>query len=182
MAIEHDAIADGERHEPKGIAAAAVNDVYLADGAASGSWQHMNPHAGMFYTNIGTGTTFTTPTTYTLLNMATTATQLDEFTHNSLGRITYTGTETRHFHLAANLTVKHSTGTGQDVFFGWHKNGVLQTGGEAVQTADSANYDSISMHWDTVLTTNDYMELFVKVATGDSIIHTYYMFAIGMPN
>ena len=38
MAIEHNAIADGERHEPKGIASASVNDVYIADGAGSGAW------------------------------------------------------------------------------------------------------------------------------------------------
>lgn len=39
MAIEHNAIADGERHEPKGIASATANQVYVADGAASGAWK-----------------------------------------------------------------------------------------------------------------------------------------------
>lgn len=38
MAIEHNAIADGERHEPKGIASASSGDVYAADGAGSGAW------------------------------------------------------------------------------------------------------------------------------------------------
>ena len=39
MAIEHNAIADGERHEPKGIASASSNQVYVANGAASGAWK-----------------------------------------------------------------------------------------------------------------------------------------------
>lgn len=40
MAIEHDAIVDGERHEPKGIAAAAVDQVYTSNGAGSGAWKN----------------------------------------------------------------------------------------------------------------------------------------------
>lgn len=36
--VEHVDIADGERHEPKGIAAAAANTVYRANGAGSGTW------------------------------------------------------------------------------------------------------------------------------------------------
>lgn len=39
MAIEHVDIADGERHEPKGAATAAINTVYVSDGAASGTWK-----------------------------------------------------------------------------------------------------------------------------------------------
>lgn len=38
MAIEHDSIADGERHEPKGIDGASANQVYVANGAGSGAW------------------------------------------------------------------------------------------------------------------------------------------------
>ena len=36
--VEHVDIADGERHEPKGAAAANSGEVYVSDGAASGSW------------------------------------------------------------------------------------------------------------------------------------------------
>lgn len=39
MAIEHDAIPDGERHEPKGITTAAVDEAYIADGVTSGAWK-----------------------------------------------------------------------------------------------------------------------------------------------
>ena len=36
---EHVDIADGERHEPKGASTATVGQVYVSDGAASGSWE-----------------------------------------------------------------------------------------------------------------------------------------------
>lgn len=45
MAIEHDAIVDGERHEPKDISTAVANQVYIANGSGGGTW-----------TNAGGGT------------------------------------------------------------------------------------------------------------------------------
>lgn len=38
MAIEHDAISNAELHEPKDIIGASVGQVYVSDGAGSGSW------------------------------------------------------------------------------------------------------------------------------------------------
>ena len=38
MPIEHDSITDPEIHEPKGASTANQNEVYIADGAASGAW------------------------------------------------------------------------------------------------------------------------------------------------
>lgn len=43
MAIEHDSITDPDLHEPKGVAAATANKVYVANGAGSGSWQKITP-------------------------------------------------------------------------------------------------------------------------------------------
>jgi hypothetical protein len=36
---EHVDIADGERHEPKGASTATIGQVYVSDGAASGTWE-----------------------------------------------------------------------------------------------------------------------------------------------
>ena len=52
MAIEHNTIADGERHEPKGIASAANGTVYVANGAGAGMWKP--PGAGFEYHQHGT--------------------------------------------------------------------------------------------------------------------------------
>lgn len=39
MATEHSLIPDGKRHEPKGIAAAVIGQIYRSDGSASGAWK-----------------------------------------------------------------------------------------------------------------------------------------------
>lgn len=38
MAVEHSTLTGSSLHEPKGVAAAAANRVYVSDGAGSGSW------------------------------------------------------------------------------------------------------------------------------------------------
>lgn len=38
MTIQHASIPDAQLHEPKGVASAAANTAYLADGAGSGVW------------------------------------------------------------------------------------------------------------------------------------------------
>lgn len=43
--VEHVDIADGERHEPKGIATANAGEVYRADGAQSGDWKQSAAYA-----------------------------------------------------------------------------------------------------------------------------------------
>lgn len=42
MAIEHDAIQDGKRHEPKGISTALEKQVYVANGSGSGMWRKLS--------------------------------------------------------------------------------------------------------------------------------------------
>lgn len=37
--VEHSALTGASLHEPKGVAAAAVDTVYVADGAGSGTWK-----------------------------------------------------------------------------------------------------------------------------------------------
>ena len=192
MSIEHknssdgttDSPYDGGRHEPKGISRAGSNEMYLADGAGSGTWQHSSPHGGWRYNDIGVGTTFSSPTTYTLMNTVGTSTHLHDFTHNSLGRLTYIGTPERHIHMVCDLSFKHSTGSGQDVFFAIYKNGAIVTppDAEMVQSADSANYDHIALHFDDVISTNEYIEIYLKSASGNVIVHSAYMFILGMPS
>jgi len=61
MAIEHKDIPDAELHEPKGAAGAAAGDMFIADGAGSGSWQAsiMSNHGQMTITNNATATSVT---------------------------------------------------------------------------------------------------------------------------
>lgn len=38
MAVEHSTLTSTDLHEPKGVAAANADEIYIADGAASGTW------------------------------------------------------------------------------------------------------------------------------------------------
>lgn len=63
MTIEHNAITDPNRHEPKGISTASANQVYAATGGATdgGTWKDMQPvgfdtaTAGEVYVSDGSG-------------------------------------------------------------------------------------------------------------------------------
>ena len=183
MTVEHNTLTGTELHEPKGVASVSeANHVYLSDGNGSGSWEHPNPHGGIFYSDIGTGTTLTTPTAYSLVSPATTSTHLHDFTHNSLGRLTYTGTPDTHIHLVADIVFKHTVGAGQDCFFTLFRNGVEETGADIVQTADSTDYQKISLHWDEEISTNDYFEIYTKASSGSIVVHKLYIFSMGMPS
>lgn len=41
--VEHVDIADGERHEPKGITGSTSNDTYVSDGISTGTWSEPEP-------------------------------------------------------------------------------------------------------------------------------------------
>lgn len=43
MSVQHKAITDPDIHEPKGIATAAANKVYVANGAGTGTWKDVIP-------------------------------------------------------------------------------------------------------------------------------------------
>lgn len=49
--IQHSAIPDGQRHEPKGISTATSGQVYVADGSGSGTWGKVNQVDNFDYSN-----------------------------------------------------------------------------------------------------------------------------------
>jgi hypothetical protein len=70
MTIQHSLITDPDIHEPKGVASAASNKVYVSDGAGSGDWSFLP--AGFFgeiYIDAGTTTqTLSAASAYAKLN------------------------------------------------------------------------------------------------------------------
>lgn len=45
--VLHSALTSGDLHEPKGIASASANQVYVANGAGSGTWDSIFQYAGI---------------------------------------------------------------------------------------------------------------------------------------
>ena len=48
MTIQHNVITDPDIHEPKGVAAASAGQIYVANGAGSGSWQDKDKWLGVY--------------------------------------------------------------------------------------------------------------------------------------
>lgn len=177
--VEHKDLPNADLHEPKGVSAASSGQIYVANGSGSGSWRYI-PHGACYYTNIGTGTTFTTPTSMTLLNLVTTADAAPRgITHNSAGRLTYTGTETIDADVWASITLKHSSATLVDTQFQYFKNGSAVTGTKHVTASLSGNYTHINLLGHISLATNDYIEVYTLSASGNVIIHAFNMSLVG---
>lgn len=49
--VAHSTLTGSDLHEPKGVAAAAANKVYVSDGVGSGAWTAHSTFAGIFGTN-----------------------------------------------------------------------------------------------------------------------------------
>lgn len=168
MTIQHSALTGSDLHEPKGAAAAAVGRVYVANGAASGSWRTL-PHGGFYYDAIGTGTSYT-PVAYTKIGPATVANATPrEVTVSTTGRLTYTGSTTIDAILKASVCFKHSVG-GVDCYFQVFKDGVALAGAQIVQNPGTA-FASIDISAYTTAATNSYFEVFLRAATGNIIVH-----------
>ena len=204
--VEHKNLVDPELHEPKGASTAAAGQVYVADGAGSGAWesaaistgasagevyiadgagsgsfQVASPYGAILYNDLaGAGTTLTTPTAYTLISAAASATDLVEFTTNGAGRLTYTGANARHVFGTVDMSFKHSVGT-QDVYFAVHKNGSLLGTFEAVIHATGTVFERMSFCFDLDVVTNDYVEIVAKAASGNVVIHSMYLKLMGVP-
>ena len=59
MTIEHVNITDPYIHEPKGVTAATVNEVYVANGSGSGSWKTVYTQGFEDYENTGSAISLT---------------------------------------------------------------------------------------------------------------------------
>lgn len=70
ITIQHSLITDPNLHEPKGIAAAAANKVYVSDGLGSGSWEFQPSGLyGEIYIDAGvTAQTLSAASAYAKLN------------------------------------------------------------------------------------------------------------------
>lgn len=107
MTIEHNAIGAGEIHEPKGITAATVNEVYVADGASSGAWKNIYLQGWEDQQDTATtGTPISVPGTSTYVYM----------TNNGLGTYTEEG------YILPGRTSAWNTTSNQ---FEWNTSGIV---------------------------------------------------------
>lgn len=103
-------------------------------------------------------------------------------TANTAGRITYNGTSDRHFHMVASIAMT-SAANNQTIAFRLAKNGTtLADTMIERRVGTGTDIGALAIHGDTVLSTNDYIELYVtnETSTANVTINDLYMFAMGV--
>jgi len=149
----------------------------------------VNPYMG-FYISTSAVTTISASGTYYKAAGTTTETNSSSDMDDNGGtnnRIRYTGLTTRHFHIVAQASVTLATGTNQDVGIQVWKYDDSAGSGSLLAHSEARNYVphseavQITTHADTMLDTNDYIEIHVAnhTDTNNVELNYGYMFAMG---
>ena len=139
------------------------------------------PYGGLYFSSP-VATTVITPGTYLKASGTTTSTNLRNFTMPVSNRLTYTGAVSRHFHLVSSVSMTTS-GTNNNISIGLAKNGtVLDHTKVTTFVSTGSDRGAFSTHGDVVLTTNDYIELWLtdEDSAEDVTLFDAYLFAMGM--
>lgn len=190
--IQHKDIPNAQLHEPKGVSAASVDQLYVADGLGSGTWQKLDPTqlAGVtgfgvsgaipesdgaggwtlrkhpygmtYFENIAAPYTLTYPATYTKAAPTTTA--------SGVGYLVTEGTNARLTYLGpgeimdvfVNVSLSQSIGADRDIRLAVYKNGAKVNGSVGILTTVSGQKRFIQGAAVVSMATNDYVECFLQ--------------------
>ena len=182
MTIQHSTITGADLHEPKGVATAANNTVYVANGSASGTWTPLSRNLGA-YTGFDSTTpaySHSTTTSDTVLDNTFTATENNGFTilTSPNTRIRYDGTETISAYVLISLSTEQASGSNKEVEWALYKNGSAITGARSLRTLSTSNWGSITLSAFSQLSTNDYLEIFTKADGAASILYASMQLSI----
>ena len=137
---------------------------------------------GCYVTGNVSATTITVQSTFYPINATFTAGNLIEVSMTaSGGKLTYTGTPDRHFHVVSNMD-SSSSSSNQIVSFQWFKNGVAVAPPIQSKISTGGDIATMSVHTDAMLSTNDYLELKVTntTSTATVTVTNCYLFMHGM--
>ena len=154
---------------------ASANEIYLADGADSGSWVAQKSHIGgyiSFDSSTPAYTLATGGTSDVVIDPTFTGTHAHNMTASTTpnARMTYTGAEDLHAFVGFNASMKQSSGGTIDVEIVVYVNGAALEGSRVVRSATNGAWGSVSMHFDMVLEQDDYVEFFLKTPGGAATI------------
>jgi hypothetical protein len=139
------------------------------------------PPYGSFSTNVAAATTLTQDV-YSKMAGTTTAGDMNQFDMPVDGRLRYTGVPNRHMHIA--VTTSFTCANNNKVIgLKIAKNGtVLDDTIARRKVSTGADIGSTALHGDVMLSTNDYLELFLTNETDstNATIENVYFFAVGM--
>jgi len=164
--IEHSTLTTGELHEPKGAASATSGEVYVADGSGSGAWTPADSHIAGYIAFDATTPAYqhSTTTSDTVLDPTFTVASSKNFSGGTSpnARLVYTGTETVYGAMHFVASVKQASGGDRELELALFKNGTELNGTRSIMTIESGKWGTFALNSITSLSTDDYIEVFIK--------------------
>lgn len=134
------------------------------------------PVGECYMANNATQTTIVSTASYVKIAGTTIAGQNINFTAAIPNRLTYIGIPNKIFRINCFVTISQPNGNNQDMYLALFKNGVLLTSSESNLSNTSTNQKiPITSSAPVLLATNEYVEAFVRNATGTNNILVRYM-------
>ena len=174
-------------HEPKGIASASADEVYVADGAGSGTWKKHHQFIGAYIAFDATTPAYqhSATTSATVINPTFTVSESDGFsgTTSPNARLIYDGTDTINAHITLTLSTKQASGSAKDIQWIIYKNGSELAGSRTIRTISSGTWGSITVSGYTSLSTNDYIEVYSLASAACTVDYAGgFLSIMGVPN
>lgn len=185
--VNHNTLTDPYLHEPKGVSTAITGQIYVANGAGSGSWLHAHHYFGGYVTFDATTPAYShsVTTSFTALNPTFAEAVNSGFTAVATpnARIVYNDVETLTTTIVFNINYKNSSGTSKDLELAISRNGVLLPGGHILLTCTNNDWKSATATTTLDLNQNDYIEVLVKGPTAFTLqLASASMNLIGVPS
>tara|TARA_R110002012_G_scaffold16117_3_gene62773 strand:- start:985 stop:1554 length:570 start_codon:yes stop_codon:yes gene_type:complete len=173
LSIQHKLITGADLHEPKGVASAAANKVYVSNGSASGAWSTLDtntmalPKGRFYFYDLASPYTMTYGAATQKLAPTTVASGLGSLvTEATSARLTYSGTPTAVVKLDFDSTLYQSSGSTKNITLAVHKNGSVITGSEIYLSTTTAEIYNVSGSCLVSAATNDYFEVYAFNRSG----------------
>lgn len=184
--VNHNTLTDPYLHEPKGASTAATGDVYIANGAGSGTWKQLHNYVNGYidFDAITPAYTHAVTTSFTPINPTFILSVADGWTGVATpnARLKYTGVVDVVGSVNFSVSFKNSSGASKDVEMIFYRNGVPLNGGHLIATAASGDWKALSLVDIGEFSTNDYLEVFVKGSAAFSLlIASASLTVLGMP-
>jgi hypothetical protein len=164
--VNHATLTDPNLHEPKGIAAAPAGQVYIADGAGSGDWKELSRYVNGYVAFDAATPAYqhSVTTSFTAIDPTFAISSNNGFTGlaSPNARLRYDGSETITAFVQFTIAFKNNSGTDRDLEVEIYKNGSSFNGAHTIVTAISGTWASMTLPDVGSLSTNDYLEIFVK--------------------
>lgn len=164
--VNHSTLTDPYLHEPKGIAASSADRVYIANGSGSGVWtplaRYVNGYVAFdaatpaYQHSVTTGFTVLNPTFVVSANSGFTGLSSPN------ARLRYDGAEDITAFVQFTIAFRNNSGTDRDIEVEIYKNGSSFNGAHTIVTAQTGVWGSMTLPDVGTLSTNDYLEVFVK--------------------